>query len=297
MKDLAKDFELHPLRDGRNIAVTEAGDPDGRPCLYFHGGGSSRLEAKAFDAAARDRGVRMIGADRPGVGRSDPNPEHNLTGWAEDVSQLADSLHLESFAVAGASAGGPHALACAAALPQRVTCAIPINTSAPSDDPDLLKDFNAQQRLVVALPRRAPWLIERVVGPLLARASNPEKMQDPDHQQKLLRRLPKPDQAALSEPAMMELFGATQAEGMRQGSGALTGDLLLLYGRDGWGFDPYSVPVPVEVFLGDEDVSRRFAERLVADNADARLHRFPGGHYGFLAGPVLDGICAAIVAA
>jgi len=39
--------------------------------------------------AAADRGVRAITVDRPGMGRSDPQPGHVVGDWPADVVALA----------------------------------------------------------------------------------------------------------------------------------------------------------------------------------------------------------------
>src|SRR4029078_2982658 len=53
-----------------------------------------------------------------------------------DVSGIADSLGIERFAVSGGSWGGPHSLAVAARLPDRVTRAASVAGVAPFDIPD-----------------------------------------------------------------------------------------------------------------------------------------------------------------
>jgi pimeloyl-ACP methyl ester carboxylesterase len=52
---------------------------------------------------------------------------------ASDVAQIADALGIAHFAVMGASGGGPHALACAALLPDRVTGVASLAGLAPFD--------------------------------------------------------------------------------------------------------------------------------------------------------------------
>ncbi len=73
--------------------------------------------------------MHLIAPDRPGVGRSDLQPGRRLFDWPLDVAELADTLELERFAVAGYSAGGPYALACAALLAKRVARAGLVSTT------------------------------------------------------------------------------------------------------------------------------------------------------------------------
>jgi pimeloyl-ACP methyl ester carboxylesterase len=72
-------------------------------------------------SAAVSRGVRLLSYGRPSYGGSTPRPGRQVASAAADVAQLADALDVRRFAVMGYSAGGPHALACAARLADRVT--------------------------------------------------------------------------------------------------------------------------------------------------------------------------------
>ena len=76
-------------------------------------------------------GVRLISFDRPGYGGSDRLDSRRVADVVPDVVAIADELELERFAVLGRSGGGPHALACAALLPDRVTRAGVLVSLAP----------------------------------------------------------------------------------------------------------------------------------------------------------------------
>jgi pimeloyl-ACP methyl ester carboxylesterase len=108
------------LDDGRKIAYCEYGELQGKPIFYFHGTPGSRHEPLFGHQAAYENQYRLIAPDRPGFGRSDYQKGRTLLGWADDVMQIADQLGLETFGVMGASGGGPHALACAYAIPDRL---------------------------------------------------------------------------------------------------------------------------------------------------------------------------------
>lgn len=69
---------------------------------------------------AVDYGYRIIAPNRPGFGKSDPQPGRRLLDWPADVTQLADAIGLATFGVIGMSGGGPFSLACANAIPQRL---------------------------------------------------------------------------------------------------------------------------------------------------------------------------------
>jgi pimeloyl-ACP methyl ester carboxylesterase len=106
--------------DGSTWAVRQAGDPDGRPLVYFHGTPSCRLEPAFADADCSELGIRLISFDRPGYGESTPQP-FGLASVAGATGTIADRLGLDRFVTLGQSGGGPFSLACAAVLGDRVT--------------------------------------------------------------------------------------------------------------------------------------------------------------------------------
>ena len=129
------------LQDGRWLAYAEFGDPAGRPVLFFHATPGYRLNPWLTDAELRSAGVRLIAADRPGVGRSTPQPRRVLLDWPDDVRQLADALGLERFAVVGFSNGGPHAAACAYKLGPRVSATALVAPLPPLDAPGAVRQL------------------------------------------------------------------------------------------------------------------------------------------------------------
>ena len=102
------------LPDGRSLAYTDCGAPDGPLVVYFHGAPTSRLDLIGLEESFSALGVRVVSPDRPGYGRSSPQPGRGFNDWPGDVAALADHLGVERFAVMGLSSGGPYVVACAA---------------------------------------------------------------------------------------------------------------------------------------------------------------------------------------
>ncbi len=119
--------------DGRVLAVEEAGDPAGRPVLVHGGTPGSRLLYGPHVRDAAERGLRLIGYDRPGYGGSSPQPGRTVADCAGDVRAICADLGIERLAMWGASGGGPHVLACAALLPDLVAAAASLASPAPFD--------------------------------------------------------------------------------------------------------------------------------------------------------------------
>src|SRR3989337_2296340 len=77
------------------------------------------------------RPPRPFSRPRPGSGGSPPYQDRDVASAAADVSSVADALGIDRFAVMGHSGGGPHALACAALLPDRVLGVVSVAGLAP----------------------------------------------------------------------------------------------------------------------------------------------------------------------
>lgn len=115
---------LVPLADGRVLAVDDVGDPGGVPVLYLHGTPDSRLARYPDDGVAAVGGVRLLAADRPGCGRSDPDPGRTLGSVADDLAAACRHLDVGRVGVLAWSAGAPYAVALAARHPGLVAAVV-----------------------------------------------------------------------------------------------------------------------------------------------------------------------------
>jgi pimeloyl-ACP methyl ester carboxylesterase len=122
------------LRDGRRLVVHDSdgsGSPDQLPLIWHHGSPQTGALLAPLLAAAGDRGIRLVSYGRPSYGGSSPNPGRDVASAAGDVEQIATALNVDRFAVMGASGGGPHGLACAALLSDRLIGAVCLASPAP----------------------------------------------------------------------------------------------------------------------------------------------------------------------
>ena len=88
--------------------------------VWHHGTPNVGTPPEPLLPASAERGIRWVSYDRPGYGGSTPHPGRDIASAAADVEAIADALGIDRFAVLGHSGGGPHALACAALLGDRV---------------------------------------------------------------------------------------------------------------------------------------------------------------------------------
>src|SRR5581483_6874975 len=117
--------------DGRVLQIRESGDLGGRPLVVHSGTPGCRLQyVRDVDRAER-QGVRMISYDRPGYGGSERLAGRAVAHCAQDVRAIAAALGIDRLGVWGISGGGPHALACAALLPDLVPAVAVLASPAP----------------------------------------------------------------------------------------------------------------------------------------------------------------------
>jgi pimeloyl-ACP methyl ester carboxylesterase len=121
------------LPDGRALETAEGGVPDGIPVFVHHGSPGSAVLDPLWESDALERGLRLITYSRPGFGTSTRAPGRVVADAAADTAALADALGIGRFLTWGISGGGPHALACAALLPDRVVAAASLAAVAPFD--------------------------------------------------------------------------------------------------------------------------------------------------------------------
>ncbi|AQU66044.1 alpha/beta fold hydrolase [Streptomyces niveus] len=129
------------LSDGRTLRTYDSGGGaqgasgggygDGLTVVWHHGSPQTGVPLEPLLTAAAERGIRLVSYGRPSYGGSSPLPGRNVASAAADVERIADALGVGSFATMGASGGGPHALACAALLPDRVTGVVCLAGIAP----------------------------------------------------------------------------------------------------------------------------------------------------------------------
>jgi pimeloyl-ACP methyl ester carboxylesterase len=239
------------LRDGRQLAYAEYGDPAGRPVFFFQGTPSSRLMHPDEDITCA-AGARLIVADRPGFGQSDFQAGRTLLDWPDDVTELARALGLDRFAVVGISGGGPYVSAVAYKIPQRLTTVAIVSGGGPSNAPHALGGLSRERQAAYQLFRRVPWLMR----PLFWLSYNPRR--DPEgFFKKYTANARGADRRIIQRPAMRTMLIASYAEAARQGVRGFVWELHLV--TRPWGFSLRDITVPVLLWHGDQDASTPLA--------------------------------------
>lgn len=257
------------LRDGRSLAFAEWGDLSGRPVVLFHGAPGSRLLCPDEDATV-SAGVRLITIDRPGCGRSDPDPDLSVVTFSDDYAELHGLLGLPPCPIVGWSGGGPYALACAVRTPALVSSVGLAASMAPAEE--FGEGWEDDRRIadLLRLDRAAgvAAIAARYAGLTEDPASAFADWDDPED----------PDVRLLALPDVHEPMVQMVREGVRQGLVGVVADDAATYGP--WGFSAAEVSQDVGVWLGSENrICRSDAEYLAATIPRATYVVFPGeGH-------------------
>ena len=250
----AREFDL-TTSDGRTLHAYEAGDPGGELVVVHHGTPCCGLLAGNWAQDAERRGIRLVGFDRGGYGGSDRHAGRRIADVAADTAALADALGVDRFRAWGISGGGPHVLACAALLPERVVAAACLAGVAPygADGLDWLAGMGQDnvEEFGAAIAGEAPlrdYLSEQRAGLL---STTPETLH---HAMETL--LPEVDKAVFTGE-QAEFLHAWLTSGLRSSYDGWLDDDLAFVGD--WGFDLADITVPVLVMQGEHDLMVPFA--------------------------------------
>lgn len=278
------------LPDGRRLEAISEGDQDGRLLVFHHGSPGAAVSFPALDRAAAERGIRVLTYSRPGFGDSTRQEGRRVADCAADVAPLADHLGSERFLTVGWSGGGPHAIACAALLPDRVDAAATIAGVAPYDAEGLDWTGGMGQDNQIEYPLAAgdpaallEWMRPRVeVMKTIAPGDIVAAMRS------LISGV---DERALSGE-LGEVLAASSHRAFANGPWGWYDDDLAFVAP--WGVDLGSVTVPISIWQGRHDLMVPIAhgEWLAANVASARPRLRPEhGHLSLAVagiGQILD---------
>lgn len=282
-----------PMPDGRNLEVLIDGEP-GDPVLFFHSGTpSAATPYRLLSEAVAERNLCLVTASRPGYGDSTPRPGRRVSDVADDVRAVLDGLGAERFLTLGWSGGGPHALACAAILPERCSAAAVLAGVAPYPAPALdwfagmgpenVEEFEAamagEEALTTYLEAARGQLVD-ITGEQVAEA---------------MGGLISPVDKAAMTGEFADYVAASFRRAMLRGVAGWRDDDLAFVSP--WGFDLADIAVPVAVWQGGEDRMVPFAHGIwLADHvAGAHAHLYDDqGHLSLFAqiGSILDDLLA-----
>lgn len=261
------------LGDGRRLAYREYGDPGGRAVLSFHEGLGSSLLPPGTDAAARRLGLRMVCAERPGFGQSDPRPDYSFDGVARDMVELCDQLGLERLQIGAVLSGAPSAIQTAIALGDRAERLHIYSGRPPRGQTDRTRNPLTLMRSRI---EANPWMMEtffavlrlRLSASMLTRVMQRSSAQSPG------------DLAYLAaHPEVATYVAAYMSEALARSSRGPSDELRAF--RRGRNMSIGGLKAPLIVWHGEQDRLAPLGQLLdfLGDRAD-EVHVTPGiGHF------------------
>jgi pimeloyl-ACP methyl ester carboxylesterase len=236
-------------KDGRKLQIIEAGQPDGIPVLVHNGTPGARLLYEGWVVDAQSRGIRLISYDRPGYGGSTSQPGRKVANAAEDVKAIAQALDIRRLLVWGISGGGPHALACAALLPDLVVAAASLAALAPypADGLDWFAGMGEDNVSEFGFAFKGREAIQKFVE-----AASPGMLTaDPAALMQAFRTLLCPVDVAVFTEELASYLLKTVQEGIQgKGDGWVDDDLAFTLP---WGFKLDQIRIPVLLVHGEQD--------------------------------------------
>lgn len=244
-------------------------------------------------------GIRLVAVDRPGFGLSARRPGHSFGDLPSDVAAVADHLGIGRFAVLGLSGGGGCAVACAYALPDRLTAVVVVSGMTPAgaaEPQGTVEPPGAAlgNQVVYRLAGAVPWLVQACLA--LGFRATILALRRSGRLPREGMGLPFPPDV-MADPGLRPLVVASLTEAViRPGARGLV-DELALYGRP-WKVRLADIQTPVHWWHGDRDVTAPTAHARAVVAAIPGCHAVfvPGGHTAPLAqlGEILEPVRATV---
>lgn len=280
--------------DGRSLEVHVCGDGDGPVVLFHTGTPSSGRPFAGWTRASEARGVRHVFYSRPGYAGSTRAPGRSVADCVGDVTAIADAVGVERMHVVGWSGGGPHALACAALMGERVISAAVLAGVAPYGVPglDWLDGMGAENIEEFEATQAGSEALRQFLEPFRDQLAHVTAAEIVEAFGDLISDVDRP---ALSGE-FAQFMAASSAAAVEQGVWGWLDDDLAFMGD--WGFDLASISRPVAVWQGRHDrmVPLSHGEWLAANIPGAAPHLLDGdGHLTIVVdgyGAVLDELLA-----
>jgi pimeloyl-ACP methyl ester carboxylesterase len=262
-------------RDGRALEVLTSGPPGSQPLVYHSGTPGAAVPMPLLEQAAAGAGAQVITWSRPGYAGSTEQPGRTIGDVAADAVAVLDALNVTEFVTLGWSGGGPHALACAALLPERCRAAATLAGAAPYavDDLDFLTGMAEENKLEFGAALQGREVLEPA---LVEMSEGMDTVTAEQVAESLGGLVSEPDRRALTGE-LAGYLAACLSAAVRTGIAGWRDDDLAFV--QSWGFDLDSIDVPVAVWQGDEDVMVPLAHgEWLAEHVPGSTWRLASGH-------------------
>lgn len=277
--------------DGRELDVRLSGsdEPDATVVIYHPGTPSSGRVPDDLVRVAQERGLRLLSWSRPGYSTSTRQLGRSVADVTNDAREILDRLGIATAFTIGWSGGGPHALACAALMPDRIRGVASLAGVAPYRESidslnwmagmgqDNIDEFGAalagESVLAPALAAAREGLVAITADGIVAEMES---------------LLPDVDRGFIGSGFGQDLAASFRESVSVSADGWVDDDLAF---TRPWGFDLASITAPVAIWQGSEDLMVPFShgQWLAAAMPFARANLIEGeGHLSVVVGSIHD---------
>ena len=279
MAGMAAEWLTVRTADGRDLEVLRDGPPDARPLVFHSGTPSGAVEFPGLAGAAAQLGWQLVTWSRPGYGSSTAYAGRSVADVTTDTAAVLDHIGQHRFVTLGWSGGGPHALACAALMPDRCAAAASLAGVAPYPaeglewlagmGPENVKDFELNLEALDGKPGSTAAFrksLEDEAGEMAEVTG--EQLAD-----SLGGLIDEVDRAALTGE-FADMLATSFRRSVASGIEGWYDDSLAFVKP--WGFDLADITVPVAVWQGAHDLMVPYAHGtwLAAKIPGARVHLY-----------------------
>lgn len=293
LKTIMVTQEIGGIATKHCIEIAEVGEERGGVVVSFAGTPIGADDYYPPEREVNRIGARIIGVGRPGYGESTHQHDRRVCDAAEWVQEVTDALGIKKFSVIGRSGGGPHALACAALMPDRVEKAVVLSGTSPlmrdamgyaedrSEAKWIRNMSQGNQNAFSAAFQRSPAVLEWITMMRRHLLDNPYAIieslrEDQD------KPLPNSDYNTLLSRGNIHRVARAHQAAVRSGVHGWWGDVLAIADPRGWGYKLGKVACPTLVIghYNDPYTPVWHAERLAkAIGENAMLIRGNLGHF------------------
>lgn len=242
--------QILKLSDGRKLEVVTAGDKKGRAIFIHNGTPQAAGFLQEHINHANKNNLYLISYGRPGYGESSRKPGRTVASAAQDTADIADALDIQKFATWGNSGGGPHALACAALLGDRVLAAASIAGVAPyyAEGLDFMEGMGEDNIEEFSAALKGEETLIKYLEPQKSTMLNLTSQEMAEHMGSLLSPA---DQAVFSN-SFGEQLATNMKNSLTNGIDGWLDDDLAFTKR--WGFSLSDIRVPLQIWQGEQDL-------------------------------------------
>ncbi len=258
------------LKEGRILSYKMQGPNSGEIIFVFPGTPGSREFKFADDDLLNALNLQLVIIDRPGYGESTFLEKRQLIDWPHDVEQIMTHFQLSTVSILGYSGGGPHALACAALLPEKIKSLSIVASADPHAESELYNLLsNDAKKLCDIAYSNDKNLIEKEFASIFTSSE--------DILSNLLANSSACDHNIFSQNNITEMLLANLTEALKQQNNNALYEFATLLTP--WNFDLNKITCPVDLWYGSEDAvelhTQNAGQFLKSNIKNADLHVLP----------------------